>query len=132
MARRWLHERDGDDPLTREIIAAAIEVHRHLRPGLLEHIYRDALSHELELRGHTVETEVPVPVRYKDMPPRRALRIDISVGGEALVEVKSVERLREVHEAQTISYLGQTDHRVGLLINFNVPRLVDGIRRFLP
>ncbi len=115
--------------LTREILGAAIEVHRHLGPGLLERVYEVAFLHELKLRGLEVEAQVPIDVRYKDIRIG-GQRLDLLVAGKVLVEIKAVEAFSPVHEAQVLSYLKASGLRIGLLINFNVPRLMDGVRRF--
>ena len=116
------------DPLTAEIIGAAIEVHRILGPGLLERIYEDALCIELELRGLTVERQAERDVIYKGHT-LRGQRIDLLVANEIVVEVKSLSKLPDVALAQTLSYLRATGLQRGLLINFGLPRLVDGIKR---
>jgi GxxExxY protein len=115
--------------VTGAVIGAAIEVHRALGPGLLESTYRTCLRHELEQRGLRVATEVAVPVTYKDVHLECGYRIDLLVEGAVVVELKSVEGLLPVHEAQLITYLRLSGLRVGLLINFNVPVLKDGIVR---
>ncbi len=117
-----------DDPLTREIIGAAIEVHRFFGPGLLESIYEKALAHELQLRQVAVACQQSVPVRYKGKL-LEDFRLDLLVGGEVIVELKTVDTLLPVHTAQLLTYLKLTALKRGLLINFNVARLVDGIKR---
>jgi len=112
------------------VIAAAVEVHRHLGPGLLESVYEVALVHELTLRGMSVHRQVPVGVKYKDIEIG-GQRIDLVVEPGVIVELKTVEVLLPVHEAQLLSYLKTTGLRVGLLINFNVKMLKDGIRRLV-
>jgi len=116
------------DALTAVIISAAIEVHRLLGPGLLESIYEEALCIELRLRGILVERQVEVGVIYKGHMIK-GQRIDMLVGGEVVVELKSVANLSEVATAQVLSYLKATGLKRGLLINFGKPRLVDGIKR---
>jgi len=116
------------DALTAVIISAAIEVHRLLGPGLLESIYEEALCIELRLRGILVERQVEVGVIYKGHMIK-GQRIDMLVGGEVVVELKSVANLPEVATAQVLSYLKATGLKRGLLINFGKPRLVDGIKR---
>jgi GxxExxY protein len=115
--------------LTEKIIGAAIDVHRSLGPGLLESIYEQCLAYELTLRGLQVERQIDVPVVYKERKFDGALRIDLIVNGSVIIELKSCERLAPVHEAQLLSYLRLSGRRVGLLINFNVARLKDGIIR---
>jgi len=116
------------DDASREIIGAAIEVHRHLGPGLLESIYERALAHELQLRGMTIKRQVPVSVRYKDLTIE-GQRLDLLVEPGIVLELKAIERVLPVHEAQLISYLRSTGYRLGLLINFNRELLKQGIKR---
>lgn len=111
--------------LTREIIGAAIEVHRELGPGLLESSYQVCMRRELEVRGIPFEYEKPLPLLYKGMHLDCGYRLDLLV----VVEVKSVETLHPIHEAQVLTYLRLGGWSVGLLINFNVPVLVDGVKR---
>lgn len=115
--------------LTREIIAAAIEVHRHLGPGLLESSYRRCLMQELSLRGIPFKSEFPLPLEYKGLRLQSGYRLDLLVGDAVVVETKSVESLCKIHEAQLITYLRLGGWTVGLLINFNVNILKNGIRR---
>ena len=117
----------GDD-LTEKIIGAAIEVHRILGSGLLESIYEEALWVELQLRGVQVERQKELDVLYKDHKIK-GLRIDLLVGSEVIVELKSVSKLPEVATAQVLSYLKATGLKRELLINFGLPRLVDGVKR---
>jgi len=115
--------------LTREIIGAAIEVHRHLGPGLLESAYRRCLMQELSLRGISFESELPVSLQYKGMQLESGYRLDLLIQDAVVVETKSVEALAKVHEAQLLTYLRLGGWSVGLLINFNVEVLKNGIRR---
>ena len=115
--------------LTEQVIGAAIEVHRELGPGLLESAYAACLCRELELRGLVFEHEKPMPVECKGMRFDCGYRIDILVDDRVIVELKAVDELAPVHEAQLLTYLRLSGVRVGLLINFNVPVLKDGIRR---
>ena len=115
--------------LTSEIIAAALEVHRQLGPGLLESAYQACLCHELALRGTTFRAEVPLPVNYKAIHLDCGYRIDIMVDDKIVVELKSVEKLAPIHESQLLTYLRLSGLRVGLLINFNVRMLRQGIIR---
>jgi GxxExxY protein len=117
------------EELTEQIIGAAIEVHRHLGPGLLESAYRRCLVHELELREVPVRTEVPVGIDYKGIRLEAGYRLDVLVEDKVVVEVKAVEALEPVYHAQLLTYLRLAGCRVGLLINFNVPVLRDGIKR---
>ncbi|MBQ7869488.1 MAG: GxxExxY protein [Prevotella sp.] len=111
------------------VIGAAIEVHKCLGPGLLESIYEDCLKMELEQRGLHVETQVNVPVIYKGVDTKKHFRLDMLIEDEIVVELKAVDVLLPVHEVQLVTYLKLTDKRLGLLINFNVPILKDGIKR---
>ena len=115
--------------ITQTIIGAAIEVHRTLGPGLLESAYRKCLCRELELRGLPFEEEKPLPLEYKGLKLEQGYRVDILVANQVVVEVKALEIMLPVHEAQLLTYMRLGGWRVGLLINFNVPVLKDGIRR---
>ena len=115
--------------LTHEIIGASIEVHRTLGPGLLESAYRKCLRRELLLRGIPYRKEYPLPLEYKGIRLECGYRVDILVAGVVAVEVKSVQALAPVHDAQLLTYLRLGGWRVGLLINFNVVVLKDGIHR---
>jgi GxxExxY protein len=117
------------DPLTGVVIGAAIEVHRILGPGLLEAVYQEALCRELELRSIPFERQAKVPIHYKGFVLGENLRMDILVDGRVVLELKSVERLEPIHEAQLLTYLRLSRLHVGLLVNFNVRVLKDGIRR---
>jgi GxxExxY protein len=114
-----------------EIIGAAIEVHRWLGPGLLESVYELALCKELGLRGVLVERQISVPVTYKNEVLDCCLKLDLLVNNSIIVEVKSVDKLLSVHKAQLLSYLRLRDLWLGLVINFNVELLRDGVRRIL-
>jgi GxxExxY protein len=120
-----------ENQLSGETIGAAIDVHRELGPGLLESIYREALAMELATRGLTVNRELEVPILYKGRMLTNALRLDMLVNGLIVVEVKSVEHIVAVHEAQLLSYLRLSRRRLGLLINFNSPVLTRSIRRVI-
>ena len=115
--------------LTHEIIGAAIEVHRHLGPGLLESAYQECLCHELRLRSVDFRRELNLPVQYKGIKLDCGYRVDVLVANLVLVELKAVQLLNPVHEAQLLTYLRLGGWRVGLLINFNVPVLKDGVVR---
>jgi GxxExxY protein len=118
--------------LTRAIIGAAIEVHKHLGPGLLESAYEECLRHELTLRGVSFRYQVELPVVYKGLELDCGYRMDLVVEDTVVVELKSVEETHPVHEAQLLTYLRLSGKTIGLLINFNVPILKDGmIRRVL-
>ena len=112
-----------------EIIAACIEVHRHLGPGLLESAYELCLCRELSLRGVSFERERRLPLTEKGIDLECGYRLDVVVRDAVIVEVKAVERLLPVHEAQLLTYLRLTGMRAGLLVNFNAPVLRDGLRR---
>lgn len=118
-----------EDAIARKVIGAAIEVHRHLGPGLMESSYASALARELALLGLSAEREYPVTAFYKGEPLEDAYRLDFLIAGKVVLELKAVELLRPVHTAQLLTYLRWTGCRLGLLINFNVPLLRDGIRR---
>ena len=118
-----------NDPLSYKVIGCAMEVYKTLGPGLLEKIYQEALMKELEIQNIKAEMEVPVSVVYKGFEIGEGLRLDILVEGQLILELKSVEELSIVHYKQLVSYLKLTDKKVGLLINFNVDDLMDGIHR---
>ena len=115
--------------ITSAIIGASIEVHRHLGPGLLESSYRECLCRELVLRSIPFEREKPLPLEYKGIHLGCGYRLDLLVQNCVVVEVKSVEALAPIHDAQLITYLRIGGWRVGLLINFNVAVLKNGIHR---
>jgi GxxExxY protein len=117
------------DPVTEPIIGAAIEVHRILGPGLLESAYEVCLCYELEQRGITVANQRKLPVIYKGQALECDFRIDILLPGLVIIEVKSVAKVLPVHEAQLLTYMKLAKISTGLLINFNVPLLKDGITR---
>ncbi len=116
--------------LTRQIIGAAIEIHRHLGPGLLESTYESCLVYELEKLELSVQKQVALPVVYKDLQLPKAYRIDLLVNDQIVGELKAVDKILSVHEAQILSYLKLSQRKVGLLLNFNVKMMKDGIRRF--
>jgi len=120
---------EENDPRTSPIIGAAIEVHRHLGPGLLESAYEECLCHELHLRGLTFQRQVDLPVVYKGLQLDCGYKIDLIVNQEVLLELKSVEGILPVHEAQLLTYMKLSGKHVGLSINFNVPVLTRGITR---
>jgi GxxExxY protein len=114
-----------------QVVEAAFAVHKELGPGLLESVYEACLCHELALREIDFRSQVALPVRYKGLTLEAGLRLDLLVGESVIVELKSVQRIEPVFEAQLLSYLKLTGFRVGLLINFNAPTLKDGIFRFV-
>jgi len=122
-------DKDYLNGLSERVIGAAIEVHRELGPGLLESSYEAALLHELGLQGLAVDHQIFLPIRYKDLEIKEAYRLDLVVEGAVIVEVKTVESLRPIHSAQLLTYLRMSKKNLGLLINFNSVRLVDGIKR---
>ena len=115
--------------LTGEVIAAAVEVHRELGPGLLESAYHACLCHELATRRIDFRTEVALPVDYKNIHLDCGYKMDLVVAGKIAVELKSVDKILPIHQAQLLTYLRISGMRVGLLINFNVRMLRDGIVR---
>jgi len=115
--------------ITQAVISAAIEVHRSLGPGLLESAYQECLSREMSLRGIPFEKEKWLALDYKGLLVEKAYRMDFLVAGKVVVETKSVETLTPIDEAQLLTYLRLGGWQVGLLINFNVPVLKQGIRR---
>lgn len=117
--------------LTQKIIGAAIEVHRHLGPGLLESTYEACLAFELGKLGIKVERQKSLPVIYKEVQLDQGYRIDLLVEDKVVVELKVVEEINAIHEAQVLSYLKLSNCPAGLLLNFNVKLLKDGIRRFV-
>jgi GxxExxY protein len=119
-----------NEQLTEQVIGAAIEVHRILGPGLLESVYERCLSRELEMRGVAHQRQVLVPVIYKGQIIDCDLRMDIALSG-LVVELKSVEKILPIHEAQLLTYLKLSGNKVGLLLNFNVPKLRDGLKRMV-
>jgi len=124
-------EKDRANALSRQIIAAAIEVHRNLGPGLIESVYETCLCYELSLRGVAFDRQVPMPVEYKGLMLDAGYRLDILVDGLVIVELKVAERIEPIHEAQLLTYLKLTHLWLGLLINFNVPVLKNGLRRLV-
>jgi len=133
-----LGENDGDqkqrkdeDALSHEIIGAAIEVHRHLGPGLLESAYEECLAYEFAQCGLPFERQKPLPVQYKGVRLDCGFRLDFLVGKLVVVEVKAVEALAPVHSAQVLTYLRLAGCKLGLLLNFNEWRMGDGIKRLV-
>ena len=124
-------ERGQLNVLTDRIIGAAIEVHRQLGPGLLESTYEVCLEHEMQSQGLHVQRQVALPIIYKGVRIDEGYRIDMLVDGQLVVELKAVEHILPVHEAQVLSYLKLSGHRVGLLLNFRAVLMKDGIRRFI-
>ncbi len=119
------------EPLSFAVIGAAIEVHRCLGPGLLESAYENCLCHELTLRGITFLHQQPLPLVYKELKLEHGYRVDILIPNQLIIEVKAVDALAPIHEAQLLTYLKLSGIHAGLLHNFNVPVLKDGIKRMV-
>ncbi|MBT1071324.1 GxxExxY protein [Pelotalea chapellei] len=119
------------DFLSNKIIGAAIEVHRLLGPGLLESAYEECMSRELELRGIKVKRQVMLPIEYKGIKIDSAYRLDLIIEDCIILELKSVSAIEPIHESQLLTYLKLTKLWLGLVINFNVPLLKDGIKRIV-
>lgn len=129
---RWHEGAKIEDEISHQIIGAAIEVHRTLGgPELLESIYESALCHELMLRGLRVQRQKPVQVVYKGVEIREPLFIDILVEDKVLIEVKATEKNHPIYETQVLTYLRLTGIKLGLLINFGVPYVKDGVSRII-
>jgi GxxExxY protein len=126
------------DPLPQEteslatsVVDAAYKVHTTLGPGLLESVYETCLAHELRQRGISTETQIVIPIIYEGLRLEAGLRIDMLVNKQVLIEVKAVEQMNRVFKAQVLTYLKLTQLRLGLLINFNVPLIKNGIERII-
>jgi GxxExxY protein len=119
------------DQLARVVVDAGLKVHRTLGPGLLESVYENCLARELELRGVASRRQVGLPIVYEGMTLEVGYRLDLLVGDAIVVEVKSVEALSRLHEAQVLTYLRLSNKRLGLLMNFNVVLFKDGVRRLI-
>jgi GxxExxY protein len=119
------------DSWSDRVIGAAIAVHRTLGPGLLESVYEVCLAQELAEQRIPFETQKVIPIRYRGLVLDAGIRLDLLVAGELVVELKSVDRLLDVHSAQLLTYLKLGNYPLGLLINFNVPLLKNGIRRIV-
>jgi GxxExxY protein len=122
---------ESEGRLTHQVIGAAMEVHRHLGPGLLESACEECLCHELTTMGLPFERQKALPVTYKGISLECGYRMDVVVDKSLLLELKSVETLLPIHEAQLLTYLRLSGFRLGLLINFNVPLLKSGIKRMV-
>jgi GxxExxY protein len=120
-----------EQDLTKEIIGAAIEVHRQLGPGLLESAYEACLCCELSALGIPFEAQIPLPIQYKNVRLECGYRIDICVKNTVVVELKSVDEISDLHRAQLLTYLKLSGKKIGLILNFNVPVLKDGIVRMV-
>ena len=124
-------EREKLNKLSKQILEASLEVHRIMGPGLLESVYEACLMKELEIRGVEAESQIRIPLVFKGYELDKDYRIDVLVEKEIIIEIKAVETILPVHEAQIISYLKLADKRLGFLINFNVPLLKKGFKRFV-
>jgi len=120
-----------ENEISNKIIGAALEVHKVLGPGLLESAYEECLCYELNLQGLAFERQKSLPVEYKGIKLDCGYQMDLVVEGKVVVEVKAVEKLLSIHEAQVLTYLRLSGLRLGLLINFNSPRIKDGIKRLV-
>ena len=120
-----------ENEISKIIIGAAIEVHKHLGPGLLESAYQECLLYELNLAGLNVEKEKVLPIIYKKIKLDHGYRIDLLVENKVVIETKTVESLTDVHEAQVLTYLKLGGYKLGLLMNFNVKLLKNGLKRYV-
>jgi len=119
------------DQLSNQVIGCALEVHRYLGPGLLESTYEQCLAHELKIMGIPFELQYPVPVEYKGIKLNCGYRIDMLIDNAIVVELKSVEKILPIHQAQLLTYMKLSNVSIGLLINFNVELIKNGIRRMV-
>ncbi len=119
------------DELSKKVIGLAIEVHRELGPGLLENTYKQCLAYELSQAGISFQIEVELPVKYKNVLISCGYRIDLLIENNLIIELKSVDKIIPIHEAQLLTYMKLSDIKVGLLMNFNEIVLKDGIKRFV-
>jgi GxxExxY protein len=130
MKRRGAEDAEGlHNAISQRVIGAAIEVHRSLGPGLLESVYAACLAREFQLLEIEFDQERPIPVAYKGIKVDNGYRVDFVIERQVILELKAAERLHPIHLAQLLTYLRLTDTRLGLLINFNVPVLREGVRR---
>ena len=119
----------SENEISSQIIGSAIDVHKFLGPGLLESSYEACLLFELRQKGMDVKSQVPLPISYKGLLLEAGYRIDILVEGKVIVDIKAVSELAEIHTAQILTYLKLTNLKLGLLINFNTVKVVDGLKR---
>jgi len=119
------------EAIATEVVDSAFKVHSALGPGLLESVYEACLAHELHRRGIGFERQVTMPVRYEDLNLDAGLRLDLVIAGKIIVECKAVESLLPVHKAQLLTYLKLSGHRLGFLMNFNVPAFKEGLKRMI-
>lgn len=122
---------EREELIASAIVDSSLTVHKRLGPGLLESVYELCLFHEITKRSIPVERQVGFPIQYDDLKIESGLRLDILVDNLVIVEIKAVEKLAPVHQAQLLTYLKLTKKRLGLLINFNVPLIKDGIKRMV-
>jgi GxxExxY protein len=122
---------EREEAIGKEIVDAAFHVHKELGPGLLEKVYESCMEYELTRRGLDIKRQVSIPIQYSDIVIREGLIIDILVNNKIIIELKSVEKFNPLWEAQIISHLKLTHLKLGFLINFNVPLIKQGIRRFI-
>lgn len=120
-----------ENAISNKIIGCAIEVHKQLGPGLLESAYQTCLQFELSNSGLYVQKEVPLPVVYKEIKLEQGYRIDLLVENKVVIEIKTVECFTDVHTAQVLTYLKLGDYKLGLLLNFHVTKLKEGIKRLI-
>lgn len=118
------------EPLTGKVIGSAIEVHKNLGPGLLESTYQQCLAHELQINGVNFKQEAPLPVNYKAVRLDCGYRIDMLIEDQLIIELKAVKNITDIHTAQILTYMKLAKISTGLLINFNVKRLIDGVKRY--
>lgn len=119
----------NENEIARQIVDAAFTIHQKVGPGLLESVYETLMAHELTKRGLTVQRQWPIPVTYDDIKLEAGFRCDLIVGGLVIVEIKAVDAIAPVHFKQVLTYLRFSGRRLGLLINFNVDLIKDGIKR---
>lgn len=119
----------NENEISKVVLDSAFAIHRALGPGLLESVYKECLYHEVKIRGLTIAKEKPVPLIYKDVKLEVGYRADLFIENKLIVEIKAVDALNEIHFAQVLTYLKLSQCKLGLLLNFNVPMLKDGIRR---
>ncbi len=119
------------DELSNRVIGCALEVHRQLGPGLLESTYEQCLAHELRMKSIEFKVQHPLPVRYKGILLDCGYRVDLLIENKLIIELKSVEKIKGIHEAQLLTYMRLAGIKTGLLMNFNVTRLKTGIKRFV-
>ena len=118
-----------ENQIATQIVHSALSVHKNLGPGLLESTYQACLAYELHKAGFSIQKEAVLPVIYQDVKLECGYRIDLWINNKVIIEIKSVDSLNDVHMAQILTYLKLTDNRLGFLINFNVPKIKQGIRR---